>query len=208
MRTFDQTMRAFLTASASSSPTPGGGSVAALAGALGAAMTSMVANLTQGEKFAAVEQEMRETVERMRTTIAEAEELLEADIASFDAYMQALKLPKTTEEEKAARSAALQTATVQATDVPLRLATLCRDALRHAQAIAAAANRNVISDLGIAAFLLEAAGQSALLTVDINLPGLQDASRRAAFEELRNDLQGELLLLKSTVVATVRERLG
>jgi len=208
MRTFDQTMRAFLTASASSSPTPGGGSVAALAGALGAAMTSMVANLTQGEKFAAVEQEMRETVERMHTTIAEAEELLEADIASFDAYMQALKLPKTTEEEKAARSAALQTATVQATDVPLRLATLCRDALRHAQAIAAAANRNVISDLGIAAFLLEAAGQSALLTVDINLPGLQDASRRAAFEELRNDLQGELLLLKSTVVATVRERLG
>jgi formiminotetrahydrofolate cyclodeaminase len=94
MSTFDQTIRTFVTAAASNSPTPGGGSIAALVTALGASMTSMVGNLTRGAKFADVEADMNTVVEQMMETIKQSEELLEADMASFDGYMAALKLPK------------------------------------------------------------------------------------------------------------------
>ncbi|MGZ4106827.1 MAG: cyclodeaminase/cyclohydrolase family protein, partial [Tumebacillaceae bacterium] len=206
--TFDQTIRTFVTAAASKSPTPGGGSIAALVTALGASMTSMVGNLTRGAKFAEVEAEMSAVVEQMLATIKQSEELLEADMASFDGYMAALKLPKDTDEQKQARSAALQTAATESTEVPLRLAALCRDALRHTQTIAETANKNVISDLGIAALLLEAAAQSALLTVDMNLPGLKNVEARTAFETERHAIAEEAVAIKDSVVITVRQRLS
>lgn len=208
MSTFDQTIRTFVTAAASNSHTPGGGSIAALIAALGASMTSMVGNLTQGAKFADVEAEMTATVEKMRDTIREAEVLLEADMASFDGYMSALKLPKETDEQKQVRSQSLQAAAIESTEVPLRLAQLCRDALLQSQTIAETANKNVISDLGIAALLLESAAQSALLTVDMNLPGLKDATRKAEFETERNTIASEIVSVKDAVVATVRQRLA
>lgn len=208
MSIYDQPIRTFLAAAASDAPTPGGGSVAALAAALGASMTSMVANLTQGAKFAGLEREMKDVAAAMTKTIAETEDLLQADMVSFQSYMDALKLPKGTDEEKTARSQALQAASVQATEVPLRLAASCRDALLRSQAIAETANKNVISDLGIAAFLLEAAAQSALLTVDINLPGLRDIARKEAFTEERNNLEREVTALKADVARIVRERLA
>lgn len=208
MTTFDQTIRRFVTAAASNSPTPGGGSVAALVAALGASMTSMVGNLTQGAKFTDVEEKMKEVADEMAAAIKEMEELLEADMTSFDNYMAALKLPKDSDEEKEARTAALQNAAVRATEVPLRLAVLCRDSLRSSQTIADTANKNVISDLGIAALLLEAAAQSALLTVDMNLPGLKDAEKKAAFTEQRDHVAGEIATIKNTVVEMVRDRLA
>lgn len=204
---FDQTIRSFVQEAASSASTPGGGSIAALAAALGASMTSMVANLTQGAKFAELEADMQQVAREMAANIAESEQLLAADMQSFDGYMQALKLPKDTEEQKATRSAALQTAAISATEVPLRLAELCRDALRTSHTIAETANKNVISDLGVAALLLEAAAQSALLTVDINLPGLKDLDRKAAFTAKRDGIEQDVVTLRQTVVTIVRGRL-
>jgi formiminotetrahydrofolate cyclodeaminase len=206
--TFDQPIRTFLTAAASNSHTPGGGSVAALAAALGASMTSMVANLTQGAKFAELEGDMQRIANEMAANIRECDELLESDMKSFDAYMSALKLPKDTEEQKASRSLALQSAAIAATAVPLRLAELCRDALVTSQSIAEIANKNVISDLGVAALLLEAAAQSALLTVDINLPGLKDLERKAQFTATRNQIEQDVVSLRQSVVTAVRGRLS
>ncbi|KEO83933.1 cyclodeaminase/cyclohydrolase family protein [Tumebacillus flagellatus] len=206
--TFDQPIRTFLTAAASNSHTPGGGSVAALAAALGASMTSMVANLTQGAKFAELEPAMQTVASQMSANIRECDELLEADMKSFDTYMSALKLPKDTEEQKASRSQALQAAAISATEVPLRLAELCRDALQTSQSIAETANKNVISDLGVAAFLLEAAAQSALLTVDINLPGLKDLDQKASFTAARNRIESDVTALRLSVVTAVRARLA
>ncbi|MGB8955801.1 MAG: cyclodeaminase/cyclohydrolase family protein [Tumebacillaceae bacterium] len=208
MTTFDQTIRHFVSKAASNSPTPGGGSVAALVASLGASMTSMVGNLTQGAKFSEVEDKMKEVAGEMAAAIKEMEELLEADMVSFDNYMAALKLPKESDEEKKARSAALQEAAIHATEVPLRLAVLCRDSLAITQTIADSANKNVISDLGIAALLLEAAAQSALLTVDMNLPGLKDAEKKAAFTEKRDHVAGEIVTRKNAIVETVRDRLA
>jgi len=208
MSTFDQPIRSFLTSAASSSPTPGGGSVAALVAALGASMTSMVANLTQGAKFADVEGEMKSVAENMTNFMQEAEALLEDDMQSFDRYMAALKLPKDTDEQKASRSAALQEASVKATLVPLRLAEICTQALETSHTIAETANKNVISDLGIAALLLESAAQSALLTVDMNLPGLKDPEQKTAFTNEREALADKAVKLKDEVVHTVRQRLA
>jgi formiminotetrahydrofolate cyclodeaminase len=208
MATFDQTIRSFVAKAASNSPTPGGGSVAALVAALGASMTSMVSNLTQGAKFAELEAEMKAVADNMSAAIREMEQLLEEDMASFDRYMAALKLPKDTDEQKAARSQALQEAAVNATLVPMRLAKLCLDSLRTSQKIAETANKNVISDLGIAALLLESAAQSALLTVEMNLPGLKDQAKKSAFEAERKQIADEITPLKDAIVTTVRQRLA
>jgi formiminotetrahydrofolate cyclodeaminase len=207
MTTFDSSIRQFLSTAASSSPTPGGGSVAALVAALGASMTSMVANLTQGSKFADVEHDMIAVATQMADTIDQAEALLEADMQSFERYMSALRLPKETDEQKTARQAALLEASIAATEVPLQLARLCLDALHLSQRIVQSANKNVISDLGIAALLLESAGQSALLTVDMNLPSLQDLERKAAFQNERDRLHDQLVDTRNAVVTRVRERL-
>jgi formiminotetrahydrofolate cyclodeaminase len=208
LTTFDQPIRSFLTAAASNSHTPGGGSIAALAAALGASMTSMVANLTQGAKFADLEADMQRVADEMAANIRECDELLEADMQSFDTYMNALKLPKDTDEQKAARSQALQSAGIAATQVPLRLAELCRDAMVTSKTIAETANKNVISDLGVAALLLEAAAQSALLTVDINLPGLKDLDRKNQFTATRDGIEADITALRHSIVATVRGRLA
>ncbi|MFD2332787.1 cyclodeaminase/cyclohydrolase family protein [Cohnella sp. GCM10020058] len=185
---WDRSIRSFVGQAGSAAPTPGGGSVAAVVAALGAAMTSMVGRLSQGDKFAAIRPQVEETLARMTRLSAECETLMHADIASFDRYMGALRLPKATEEEKAQRRAALREAAVQATAVPLRLMEQCREGLTHTLQIAEGANKNVLSDLAIAAILLEAAARSALLTAEINFGSLQDAQLEAAYAEQAGEL--------------------
>jgi formiminotetrahydrofolate cyclodeaminase len=202
---FDRTVREFVREAMAATPTPGGGSVAALVGALGASMAAMAAGFTRGEKFAGVEARMREAVDRLQATIRDCEDLLQADVASFDRYMAALKLPKGTEEEKRARSAALRDATGQAIEVPLRLMGVCRDALALASSLAADANPNVVSDLGIGVLLFEAAAQSAYLTVEINLASLKDEESRREYDRRASELLRDIAELKEAVVGTVRD---
>ena len=124
----DLTSKEFLTALASSAPAPGGGGGAAMAGALAAALSSMVANLTLGkEKFAPVEPEIKELLAAAEEIRQNLLMLVEEDAAVFNSFMSCYKLPKATEAEKVARTAAIRNAAKQAAEVPLAIAGIMSD---------------------------------------------------------------------------------
>jgi len=171
-----KTLNSFLDELASSSPAPGGGSVAALAGALGAALTSMVCHLTIGKKkYAAFEDEMKKTLSQSEDLRMQFIALVDADTAAFNKVMEAYGLPKDSEAQKTLRSAAIRAATKEATLVPLEVMRHCIDALALAQNVAAKGNVNSVSDAGVSALMLHAACESAALNVRINLTGLDDS---------------------------------
>ncbi|MFF2093428.1 cyclodeaminase/cyclohydrolase family protein [Paenibacillus sp. NPDC058174] len=205
---WEHSIRDFVQQSSSASPTPGGGSVAALAAALGAAMTSMTCNLTQGEKYASIQPLVTETLAKMQHFIGQCEALLAADIASFDTYMHAIKLPAGTEEEKTLRKQAIQLAAIKAIDVPLELMKACKNGLESTNSIADAANKNVISDLGIGAIMMKAAAESALLTVQINLNSLKDAELNRQYSDKANRLMEEIGTLHAQTIKIVRMRIA
>jgi formiminotetrahydrofolate cyclodeaminase len=170
------TLKSFLDELASSSPAPGGGSVAALAGALGAALTSMVCNLTIGKKkYADVESEMKKIVKQSEELRERFTVLVEKDTEAFNKVMEAFSLPKDNEAQKALRNAAIEAATKEATMVPLEVMKHCIDAIALAQSVAAKGNKNSVSDAGVSALMLHAACESAALNVRINLNGLADS---------------------------------
>jgi formiminotetrahydrofolate cyclodeaminase len=170
-----KTLNAFLEELASSSPAPGGGSVAALAGALGAALIAMVCNLTIGKKkYAAVEPEMKKILAQAGQLQERLTTLIDTDTAAFNKVIEAFGLPKETDPQKALRAAAIREATKEATLVPLQVMKQCIDALALARHVAVAGNVNSISDAGVAALMLQAAAESAGLNVQINLNGLND----------------------------------
>jgi formiminotetrahydrofolate cyclodeaminase len=170
------TLKSFLDELASSSPAPGGGSVAALAGAVGAALTSMVCNLTIGKKkYADVEGEMKKIVKQSEELREQFTALIEKDAEAFNKVMEAFGLPKESDAQKALRSAAIEAATKEATMVPLEVMKHCIDAMALAQSVAAKGNRNSVSDAGVSALMLHAACESAALNVRINLNGLADS---------------------------------
>ena len=171
-----KTLSAFLDELASSSPAPGGGSVAALAGALGAGLTAMVCNLTIGKKkYAEVEAEMKAILAQAEGLRAQFTELIDRDTDAFNKVMEAFGLPKETEPQKALRAAAIREATKEATLVPLEVMKHCIDALALTQRVADQGNPNAISDVGTSALMLHAACSAAALNVRVNLKGLQDS---------------------------------
>jgi formiminotetrahydrofolate cyclodeaminase len=166
----------YLDALAGSDPAPGGGSAAALAAALAAASGEMVANFTVGKKkYAEVEAEVREYLEAIGDIRARLRELVQADVAAYSAVGDAYGMPKTTDDEKAARSAAIQDALRGAAEVPLALARCCAELAEYLPPLAEKGNRNLISDVGVAARLCEAAFDCALLNVEVNLALMEDA---------------------------------
>ncbi|ADO54917.1 cyclodeaminase/cyclohydrolase family protein [Paenibacillus polymyxa] len=205
---WNQSIAHFLKEAASAAPTPGGGSVSALAAALGAAMTSMTANLSQGEKYAHFREQFAQVISSMERLSIHCEELMAADIQSFEQYMTALRLPKETDEEKRYRTHSLQTAVIAAIEVPMRLLEVCRDGLSQAYNIVEISNKNVISDLGIGAILFEAAAQSALLTIDINLTSLKDLDVKQSYEAKTAVLLREIGQIKEQTLLTVRSRIA
>ncbi|WP_425464945.1 cyclodeaminase/cyclohydrolase family protein [Paenibacillus dokdonensis] len=204
---FDQTIRQFLQVSASSAPTPGGGSIAALSAALGASMGSMVANITSGPKFESVRQQMADIVVLMQSAMLEAESFLKKDMESFNGYMAALGLPKENDEEKKMRSLALQKAAVQAASVPLHLMKRSLEIMSALDKITEEVNKNVISDLGIALIMLDAAVQSAWITVEINLGSIKDAGVRSSFQETGAELSSQSNERKLQVLQKIKEKL-
>lgn len=166
----------FLDELASNSPAPGGGSVAALAGSLGAALTSMVCNLTVGKKkYATVEQEMKNILVKAEELRKIFTDLIERDTEAFNKVMEAFALPKETEDQKALRSAAVQEATKEAALVPLRVMKHTLDGLALAKVVAEKGNVNSASDAGVSALMLYAAAEGAALNVQINLSGIDDS---------------------------------
>jgi formiminotetrahydrofolate cyclodeaminase len=171
----DGSVQALLDELAGSSATPGGGSAAALAGAMGAALLNMVCNLTISKKqFAAVEDELRGVLEEAEALRRQLTSLADADTRAFDRVMAAYRLPKETEEERATRQAAIQRALQAATQVPLETAAACATVVKLTARVIAKVNPNALSDAGTAALLAEAGLRGAQLNVGINLTSIRD----------------------------------
>jgi formiminotetrahydrofolate cyclodeaminase len=188
----ESAIEAFLDDLASSKATPGGGSAAAIIGAMGAALASMVCNLTIGKKkYTEVEEEMKALLARAETLRAKLTAMIEDDIKAFDAVMGAYGMPKETDPERAARNAAIQAALKLATDVPLRCCHAAREVIDVAAAVAAKGNLGVISDAGVAVLAAYAALRSAALNVYTNAKIITDkAYADAKLEELEALLKG------------------
>ncbi len=199
----------FLAALASDAPTPGGGSVAAMAGALGAALTCMVANLTVGrEKFMAVDKDMRQVRERAGALQRQLVELMAADSAAFDDVMGAYRLPRGTNEEADARRDAVQDALRKAIEVPLETMRQGVEVLRLARAAAEMGNANAVSDAGVSAYMAHGGIQSASLNVEINVMGLRDLEEGDRYRRAAVDLLREAQALVDEVDRRVRARIA
>lgn len=168
-------LQSFLDQVASAEPAPGGGSVAALSGALGASLVAMVCRLTIGKKgYEAVSAEMESILPRAEELQRELRDLMQADTDAYARVMDAYKLPKQTDVEKSARTRAIQDALKRASDVPLRVAELCVQVLELARPIAEKGNKNAASDGGVGALMAEAGLRGAALNVSINLGVIND----------------------------------
>ncbi len=171
----DKSVQTFLDELSSKSATPGGGSAAAVMGAQAAALISMVCNLTIGKpKYAEVEVEMRALLEKSEALREELTGMIKADVEVFDRLMATYGLPKDSDEEKAMRSAAIQTALKEAADVPLACARACAETIALSRIAVDKGNTGVISDAGVAVMAGYGALKSAALNVYINAAGLKD----------------------------------
>ncbi|MBU2470888.1 MAG: cyclodeaminase/cyclohydrolase family protein [Bacteroidetes bacterium] len=204
-----KTVEEFLNELASSSPAPGGGSVAALSGALGAALTSMVGNLTVGKKkYAEVELEMKKVLEQSEIIRSQFTKLIDEDTDAFNKVMEAFSLPKESNDQKAIRSAAIQSATKEAALVPLEVMKHCIDALALTTIVAEKGNVNSVSDAGVSALMLQAAAEGAALNVKINLSGISDPEFVGWKTEEVESVLRTCRKLSEEVLKTVSEKIG
>jgi len=181
----DRSLARFLREVARGSPTPGGGSAAALAGSLAAALVAMVCELTLGKRgYEAVEGEMRGGLARAALLRDELAELIEEDIQAFDRVMAAHRLPR----GERGRAEALEAALKRATKVPLETAERCLKVLELAELAAAKGNKNALSDAGTAGWLARAGLEAALLNVAANLSSIEDEAFRREGERRREEL--------------------
>ena len=165
----------FLDELSSSSATPGGGSAAALMGAMGAALVSMVGNLTTGKKkYEGVEREVLTVLSESEKLRKELQGAISKDVKAFDNVMAAYGLPKDTDEETAYRSSKIQDALKVAIEAPLECALLAARVIPLCKKIAEIGNTNIISDAGVAVLAARAAFKSAELNVYVNASGLKD----------------------------------
>lgn len=175
-----ESVDAFISRVAGPTPTPGGGSVAAHAGALGAALASMVTGLTIGKKkYQAVEEEMKALALRASALRRELSALVQRDADAFDVVRSAYGMPKETPEQQVARDAAIQSALIGAAEVPLETALAAVEVATVAASVAERGNSNAVSDAAVAALLAEAACKGAVLNVRINLASLGDDAMEA-----------------------------
>ena len=183
------TLNDLLEATGSDASTPGGGAIAAVAGALGAALGEMSCRYTRGRKYADRAAEIERLLASLESSRRRFVEIADRDIAAYGGFSEAMKMPRDTEEAKAARRAAMQAALASAMDVPLECASEAVAVLGVLGELAPLANPNLASDVGCAAWAARAALGSARLNVLVNADGLADAGAagRAVerIEELR-----------------------
>jgi glutamate formiminotransferase/formiminotetrahydrofolate cyclodeaminase len=204
-----QSLSGFVASVASPAPVPGGGSVAAHAGALGAALAQMVAGLTVGKKrYAAVDAEMREIALRAAALVNTLSALVVRDAEAYAEVSAAHKLPQEPEAAAAARSAALTAALLRAAQVPLETARACADVAEIAVAVAARGNTNAASDAGVAALLAEAGCKGAAFNARINVAALEDRSLGAPLVEEAARLVEATSQRAAEAVARVEAGLG
>src|SRR5665811_840049 len=205
----DGSIRAFLDKLATSSPEPGGGSVAALAAALGAGLVSMVASLTVGkEKYAGVQDDVKVLLDRSETVRAALQELVQKDAEVYGAVSEAMKLPRDTDEQKVARDRLMQAALVEAAKVPLAIAEQALTVAELSLTAAEIGNVNAVSDAGVAVLLADAAAQSAALNVKINTGYITDGGFNASCGSRVDEILSETAVLRASVMGLTYEKLG
>ena len=199
-----QSLSAFVSSIASSAPTPGGGSVAAHAGALAAALVQMVAGLTIGKKkYAPVDAEMKEIALQAAALSNRLAGLVTRDAEAYGAVSTAQQLPQGTEEEKKARAAAIQSALLGAAEVPLETARACAAVAELALAAVQRGNQNAVTDAGVAALLADTGCRGAAYNVRVNVTSFDDRSSGAALAKEAAELVARTAELAAGVRAAV-----
>lgn len=205
----DMTLEGFADETASESPAPGGGSIAAYMGALGAALGTMVANLSAhkagwDERW----EEFSDYAERGRDILDRLIGLVDEDTAAFNRIMGVFAMPKGTEEEKAARAKALQEATLYATEVPLRTMKTAAEAFDLLEAMAREGNPASVSDAGVGALAARSAVLGAQLNVRINAAGLTDRSMAEALCEEAEEIACHASARETQILEIVNSKIG
>ena len=203
----DKPVQHFMDKLASKSPEPGGGSVAALTGALGAALVSMVSNLTLGkEKYKDVQPQIEQLLKESERLRAEMQDLIQKDTEAYGALSDVYKMPKLTDAEKAARTAKMQEALKKACQVPFEIALKSLEVAKLAERAADLGNVAAVSDAGVAVLLAQACAQSAALNVKINVNSIKDeAYNKETWTRIENVLKQVAALEKSVMETTYRK---
>lgn len=208
-RLVDMTCTGFAEETASESPAPGGGSISAYMGALGAALGTMVANLSSHKAgWDDRWEEFSDWAEQGQALLTELLHLVDEDTDAFNRIMNVFAMPKSTDEEKAARSAALQEATLYATQVPLRTMRTAVRIFDVVRAMAAEGNPNSVSDAGVGALAARSAVLGARLNVKINAAGLKDRAAADALVAEAEQLAAEAERLEKEVLTIVEQKIG
>lgn len=197
----------WLASLAAKQPTPGGGAVAALSAAIAAAQLAMVANYTTGEKWQDRETHMKALANKLDTLRGRAIALVEADAEAFASVSEVYKLPKETDDEKALRKSAIQSALVGAAQPPRQTAELAAQLVVIAEELAEAGNPNVISDVAVGASLAKAALEAAIVNIEINQQQLGDGEGTQSLQQAIEQAT-EATQRADMVVETVRKQLA
>jgi methenyltetrahydrofolate cyclohydrolase len=199
----------FMDKLASNSPTPGGGSVAALTGAMGAALVSMVANLTLNkEKYKDVQPQIEVLVKNSEKLRREMQDLIQKDIDIFGSLSQVYAMPKNTDAEKAARTQKMQEVLKLACQVPFEIGLKSLDIVKLAQTAAEIGNTQAVSDAGVAALLANACAQSAALNVKININSIKDAAYNQATWSKMLDTLNQVDAVQKDVLRITYQKMG
>lgn len=208
-RLVDMTCTDFALETASESPAPGGGSISAYMGALAAALGTMVANLSShkagwDERW----EEFSDYAERGQELVSRLLALVDEDTEAFNRIMAVFAMPKTTAEEKAARSAALQSATLYATEVPLKTMKAAYECFEIVKAMAETGNPNSVSDAGVGALAARSAVLGAELNVKINAAGLKDSQRAERLISEANEIARKAVAQEAEILQIVNQKIG
>jgi len=202
------TLKNYLDELSSSSPTPGGGNVAALCGALACSLGIMVCNLTIGKKkYAEVENEIKEVSIKLENYKNEFLKLAEEDNKAFNSVMDAFKLPKETDAEKKIRNNKIEEATIQAAAIPSSVIETCRSIIPYIKTVAAKGNRNSVSDAGVAAALLITSSEGALLNVMINCSSLANKIYAKEFFKIAETANDEVKMESERILSEIKKSL-
>lgn len=209
----NNSLQEFIDVVASDNPTPGGGSVSALAGSLGGALTKMVGTLTIGKKAydevpAEAKVQMESAFNELEGVVKSLSNIIDEDSTAFDDVMAAFKLPKETDEDKKARTNAIQEGYKHALEVPLKCAEECFKVLELQEVFANYGNVNAITDVGVGTLLAYTGLEGALFNVTINLLSVKDLEYKKNIEGQVSALLKEGKRLKEKLIEKVYERLG
>ncbi|MBO4289788.1 MAG: cyclodeaminase/cyclohydrolase family protein [Lachnospiraceae bacterium] len=208
MKLTDMTVNGFTALLGSEAPAPGGGSAAALAGALGAALTAMVASLTYTKaKYAEYHEMAHEVFDKASDLQNKLLTAIDEDTEAFNKIGEAFALPKSTDEEKKARSAAIQDALVLCTESPLTIMKLSADALKLTQQLIGRSNGSAASDLGVSALMIRSALLGGWLNVLINISSIKDAEKANAYKDAGEAILAEAIPMADKIYAIIEDSL-